>query len=240
MKKVLLIITFLPILALLILYYQQDKFQKNPIPSLAKAFLGGILVFILNLALVGLINQIWVSTSVFYSTFWQAGFPEELSFFIVFMALLWTDNGFRKYKDGIVFATFMALTFAAFKNIMYIYDWGGNSFLGGDLSSGFPRAVLSIPAHFLFGVMTGFLFSLAKFSKKSKKILYLITGLVLAFVFHSLFEWILLTIPAIDKAIICVIYVLFITADILLWIYGRRYFLEKIRELKAKRSSSAH
>ena len=192
------------------------------------------MVFILNLVLGSIINQIWISTSTFYSVFWQAGFPEELCFFIVFMALIWTDKGFRDYKDGIAYATLMALTFAVFKNLMYIYDWGGSSFLGVNLSSGFPRTVLSVPAHFLFGLVTGLFFSLSRLNKKVKRFLYLIAGLVLAIVIHSLFEWALLTMPVTHKAVICVIYVLFITADILLWVYGRRRILEMIKMKKMK------
>lgn len=240
MKRILLFITFLPIVLLLIYIHQQDRFQKYPIKTLSKAILGGLLVFPLNLGLVSLINWIWVSNSIFYSSFWQAGLTEEISKLAVFLVFIWKDRGFNKFRDGVVYATFIGLTFAALKNIMYIYDWGGASLIGGTPWSGFSRAVLSVPAHFLFGVMTGFLFSLAKLNKKNKRIMYLSAGLLLAVILHTLFEWFFEAAGSIEKAIVCIIYIIAITGDIFLWIYGRRYILELLKEIKSEQGSTHH
>ena len=227
MKRILLLVSILPIVLLLIFIYQQDRFQKEPVKTLSKAFLGGLLVIPLSLAMVILINQIWVSPTFFYSAFWEAGIPEELSKFLIFMLLIWRDRNFDEYFDGIVYATFIGLGFACVENIMYVYSSAKFSF-GNGLWTGFARAILSVPAHFLFGVIMGYFFSMAKFNKKGKRTVFLLTGLLLSIGCHGLFDWLLMVAGTLDNALACIIYIAFIAGDIFLWRIGVNY----IRELQ--------
>ena len=87
-STVLLALSILPVVLLMVFIYRQDKYQKEPIKSLAKAFIGGMLAIPLDVLIVSTINQIWTSDTVFYTAFWEAGIPEELSKFIIFMVLI--------------------------------------------------------------------------------------------------------------------------------------------------------
>ncbi|MBQ8957692.1 MAG: PrsW family intramembrane metalloprotease [Bacteroidales bacterium] len=216
----LLVLSVLPVVILMIYIYRQDKYQKEPIKSLIKAFIGGMLAIPMDLLIVSLINKLWVGNTVFYMAFWEAGIPEELSKFIIFMALIWWDKNFDEYFDGIVYATFIGLGFACVENVMYVFDAASES-LGSGLSTGVVRAILSVPGHFLFGVVMGYFLSLAKF-KKEKRFGHLISGLLLAMLAHSLFDWMLM-IASVLPIIGFVIYFVFLWADIKLWKLGLKY-----------------
>ena len=66
----------------------------------------------------------------------------------------WKNRNFNYRFDGIVYAVFVSLGFAAAENIMYVFNYG----LGVALS----RAVLSIPGHMCFAVLMGYHYGRAK------------------------------------------------------------------------------
>ena len=205
-----------PAVLLMFFVYFQDKYQKEPIKSLLKAFFGGMLAVVFTLTIVtiteysiGLIP--YLNETVFYDSFITAGIPEELCKFIIFMIFIWRDKNFDEYFDGIVYASFISLGFAVVENIMYV--------LPGGLGVGFMRALLSVPGHFLFGVIMGYFLSLAKFNK-GKRGLYIFLGLLIAMVAHGLFDWLLMFSQRIGDILGAIIYLIFIAGDILLWRLG--------------------
>ncbi|MBR1512809.1 MAG: PrsW family intramembrane metalloprotease [Bacteroidales bacterium] len=217
---ILLALSILPVIVLMIYIYRQDKYQKEPIKSLAKAFIGGMLAIPLDFMLVSIVNQIGTSETVFYLAFCEAGIPEELSKFIIFMVLIWWDKNFDEYMDGIVYASFIGLGFACVENIMYVFSASAESLQTG-IGTGISRALLSVPGHFLFGVVMGYFLSLAKF-KKEKRFVYLMNGLLLAMLAHGLFDWMLM-IASVVPTIGGIIYIVFLWADIKLWRLGLKY-----------------
>ena len=76
MGIVLLALSVLPVVLLMIYIYRQDKYEKEPIGLLIRAFVGGMVAIPLDLALVSLINGIYYSETVFYSDFIEAVFCE--------------------------------------------------------------------------------------------------------------------------------------------------------------------
>ena len=116
-------IAILPVILLMIFIYRQDKYQKEPIKSLAKAFIGGIIAIPLDIIIVTGIQHLAgdaaITKTVFFSAFLEAGMPEEFSKFVIFMLFIWRDKNFDEYFDGIVYATFIGLGFACVENIEY-------------------------------------------------------------------------------------------------------------------------
>ena len=205
-----------PAVLLMFFVYHQDKYQKEPMKSLLKAFFGGTLsvVFTLNIVTIikysiGLIP--YLNETVFYDSFITAGIPEELCKFLVFMIFIWNDKNFDEYFDGIVYASFISLGFATVENILYVVP--------GGLGVGIMRALLSVPGHFLFGVIMGYFLSLSKFNK-SKRGLYIFLGLLIAMTAHGLFDWLLMFSQRTGEVIGVIIYLLFIVGDIFLWRLG--------------------
>lgn len=205
-------LSILPVIILLITIYRQDKYEKEPLGLLILAFIAGIVSIFLDLLLIGgVINQIWYSDSVFYSAFWEAGFPEELCKFIVLFLLIWWNKNFNEHMDGIMYATFVGLGFACLENILYVLD--------GGIGVGIIRALISVPGHFLFGVMMGYFLSLAKFEKKNRA-LNLVLAVAVPAIAHGLFDWLLMVTDGMSAFGQIVILVLFIALDVVMWIVG--------------------
>jgi RsiW-degrading membrane proteinase PrsW (M82 family) len=211
-------IAILPVVVLMVYIYQQDKYQKEPIKSLAKAFIGGMIAIPLDILLVTLIDAFLgntaIANTVFFSAFLEAGITEELSKFLIFMIFIWRDKNFDEYFDGIVYATFIGLGFACVENIGYVFEFG--------IGTGIVRALLSVPGHFLFGVVLGYFLSMAKFHPE-KRGTYLWTGLLLAMFAHGMFDWLLMITEFLNPAIGTIIYIAFIWGDIKLWKLGLKY-----------------
>lgn len=215
---VLLFLSVLPAALLIIFIYRQDKYQKEPFKSLFKAFFGGMLSVVFTIVTVRIIDYTiglipYLNQTVFYDSFITAGIPEELCKFLVFMIFIWNDKNFDEYFDGIVYASFISLGFATVENIMYV--------MPGGIGTGIVRALISVPAHFLFGVILGYFLSLAKFNS-GKKGRYIIIGLLIAMAAHGLFDWLLMFSDRMGGALSSFIYTFFIAGDVMLWRLGLR------------------
>jgi len=215
---VLLFLSVLPAALLIIFIYRQDKYQKEPFKSLFKAFFGGMLSVVFTIVTVRIIDYTiglipYLNQTVFYDSFITAGIPEELCKFLVFMIFIWNDKNFDEYFDGIVYASFISLGFATVENIMYV--------MPGGIGTGIVRALISVPAHFLFGVILGYFLSLAKFNS-NKKGRYIIIGLLIAMAAHGLFDWLLMFSDRMGGALSSFIYTFFIAGDVMLWRLGIR------------------
>ena len=76
-------LAILPVVLLMVFIYRQDKYQKEPVKSLAKAFIGGMMAIPLDIVIVTGIDSALgnsaIANTVFFSAFLEAGIPEELS-----------------------------------------------------------------------------------------------------------------------------------------------------------------
>lgn len=211
-------IAILPVIVLMVYIYHQDKYQKEPIKTLAKAFIGGMLAIALDILIVTGIQYLAgnsaITKTVFFSAFLEAGIPEEFSKFLIFMLFIWRDKNFDEYFDGIVYATFIGLGFACVENIEYVFMFG--------FGTGVVRALLSVPGHFLFGVVMGYFLSMAKFHPE-KRGTYLISGLLLAMIAHGLFDWLLMASSALGAGLGSILYFVFLWGDFKLWKLGLKY-----------------
>ena len=226
-------IAVLPVVVLMIYIYRQDKYQKEPLTSLVKAFIGGMAAILLDILIVkgidALLGNTAIANTVFFTAFLEAGIPEEFSKFLIFMILIWRDKNFDEYFDGIVYATFIGLGFACVENISYVFSYG--------FGTGVVRALLSVPGHFLFGVVMGYFLSMAKF-KTEKRGSYLWSGLLLAMLAHGLFDWLLMVSDSLGSELSGIIYIVFIWGDIKLWKLGLKY-ISKQQENSRQQAAQA-
>ena len=222
---ILLSIAILPVAGLLIFIYFQDKYQKEPIKSLLKAFFGGWLAVVMDIGLVTTIEYSiglfpLLPDTVFYDSFLTAAIPEELCKFLIFMIFIWRDKNFDEYFDGIVYATFIGLGFACIENIEYVFMYG--------FGAGVSRALFAVPGHFLFGVLMGYFLSLAKFTPEKRK-KYIFLGLLFAIIAHGLYDWLLMFVDRLSSmgsdfayVVSGIVYQAFLAGDVLLWIFGMK------------------
>lgn len=218
---VLLLSAILPVVLFLYFIYQKDT-KKEPWKLLLKCFGFGMLSIIPTVIIEMILNLGNILQSVelhtFYTAFIVAGFTEELIKFLILYWIIFKSKQFDQYYDGIVYAVFVSLGFALVENIMYV--------LQGGIGIAVVRAVLSVPAHGLFGVIMGYFLSLAKFSDIDKIKHKLLPALLIPILFHGTFDFILMYISTLQNtAFILLLFVLFVTLMILLW----RFAIKKIK-----------
>ena len=106
---------------------------------------------------------------------------------------------------------------------MYVFGAADESF-GSGVGTGIVRALLSVPGHFLFGVVLGYFLSLAKFSKsKAQGSKYIVIGLLLAVGCHGLFDWLLMASDALGEGFGIILTIIFLIGDFFLWKLGVKY-----------------
>jgi RsiW-degrading membrane proteinase PrsW (M82 family) len=176
-----------PVLVIALYIYFRDKYEKEPIGLLLKTFAAGMLITIpinyVEHILVAMMPPLSHQGKAFYNAFLVAGFTEEIFKFAALYLLIWTNKNFNEKFDGIVYAVFISLGFAAIENVMYVFEHGA--------TTGYVRAIFSVPAHALFGITMGYFFGLARFypSARSKLI---IKAFFFPFLLHGIFDFILM------------------------------------------------
>ena len=134
--------------AILLLYYiwRKDPY-KEPLSWLAKAFLGGIAI---------IIPVSVVETAI------GAALPEESFKLLALWLVLRRNPYFDEHFDGIVYAVFVSLGFAAVENVGYVFsqdDW---------VTTAAMRALLAVPGHYAFAILMGYYYSIHHFVDRSQ------------------------------------------------------------------------
>ena len=216
--------SLLPVVLLMAYFYYRDKFEKEPVKVLMKAFGAGILsvfpaILLATLMSVHDIETYSPATRSFIRAFWEAAVPEEICKFALLYIFIWRDRNFNEYYDGIIYAVFVSLGFAGVENIMYV--------VGEGIDVALTRGLLSVPLHALCGVIMGYYFSLARFNTARQKgyLLKAVAGAILA---HGLYDFILFytdSLVGISSAFAGLGFLLVFVFIIYLW----RFSLRKIR-----------
>lgn len=181
----------LPALFLMRYIYRKDKIEKEP-----KGMLVGLVFLGVAAAVVAIILEM-IGKSVLLK-FMQEGSPaytvimaflvvavvEEGAKFLFMRWRTWKDPNFNYQFDGIVYAVFVSLGFAAFENISYVMGYG--------LTAAILRALLAIPAHMGFAVFMGYFYARAKLcadeGNKRWRRLNLWAGYLIAVLLHGFYD----------------------------------------------------
>lgn len=186
-----LIAALAPAVFLMHYIWKSDKAEKEPGSLLRACFLRGALAVIPAFLLEMLTDNIIlpltpVQTQMTYGIINAlfVGIIEEGCKFFFLKKRTWNDPNFNYRFDGIVYAVFVSLGFAAVENIMYVFNYG--------LSVALSRAVLSVPGHMGFSVLLGMFYSRAKIcdihGDRSGRKLNLLAGYLLAVTMHAFFD----------------------------------------------------
>ncbi len=180
-------LSVIPVIAILIYIYYRDKYEKEPLGLLLKAFSGGVLSAIATLIVLAPFDDTLIPAgslilAAFFKAFVWAAIPEELFKFLFLYWIIWKNRNFNEYYDGIVYAVFVSLGFACLENILYVTEHG--------VGVGIMRGVLAVPAHALFGVIMGFFLSLARFSH-TNTIINLSRSIIYAILAHGIYDFLI-------------------------------------------------
>jgi RsiW-degrading membrane proteinase PrsW (M82 family) len=199
-----------PVFIILFYIYFRDKYEKEPLRMLVKALLAGVLV-ILPVIFV----EQWLSAlspfsgkvgAAAWHAFVVAGTTEEVFKYLALYLLIWKSPSFNEKFDGIVYAVFVSLGFAAVENVMYVLE--------GGMQTAAIRALTAVPAHAIFGVTMGYYVGIAHMYEELRKS-YLQRAIFVPLLLHGIYDFILMV-------EIGWLLVLFVPYVILLYVMGMK------------------
>ena len=194
MEKIgLLLISILPIIIIAYYVYSKD-FDKEPTHLLIKLLIGGVLSVIPAVFIEFLVDDIFPSVDFMTKAqfavyiFVDIAFVEEVFKWFIVYIFSFNSKDFDYVYDGVVYACFTSLGFAAVENVLYVTG-------SGNIGTGLLRAFISVPAHACFGIIMGILLAKAKkeFIKRNDLIsaIALFLSITLPSFLHALFDYLL-------------------------------------------------
>jgi len=210
MIRSLVFISVAPVLIIALYIYIRDKYEKEPFICLLKALISGIIIVFP----IVFVEKVLYSFSpdghdlvkASYDAFAVASFTEEGFKYLAFILLFWSNRNFNEKFDGIVYAVFISLGFAAIENTMYVFR--------GGYEVGYLRALTAVPAHALFGTVMGYYFGIARFYP-ARRFTNLFLAFLMPFAWHGLYDFLIMG----QRQLLLLI---FIPVVIFFWINGFR------------------
>lgn len=177
-----------PSIALFLLFYLRDKYDREPLWLMAVTFaLGALSIFPVAMIEHALFKQAGLNiyeTNGFMVTLMSmivlVALVEEFTKFAIVRWYCWDKKAFNEPYDGIMYTLMASLGFATAENISYVTQYGE--------VVGWLRAFLTVPMHALTAVVMGFYIGLAKYPKVKGKNRYLIHGVGIATLTHGFFN----------------------------------------------------
>ena len=181
----------LPAAFLLRYIYRHDTVEKEPPGLLFKLLVMGVLAALCSGVLERLgetvLNALVDPGSPVYTiilAFLVVALVEEGMKCLLLKRCTWRDPNFNYRFDGIVYAVFVSLGFAAYENILYVLHYG--------LSVALPRALFAVPGHMSFAVFMGVFYGRAKLCEDCgqpvRKRLNLWRGYLTAVILHGFYD----------------------------------------------------
>lgn len=201
-----LILLFLSILPIYLLgnYIYKNDFDKEPTKLIFKLFFLGVgstfvTIFISNILdsmfpLLGADPTNLDPIGLIPYTFIGVALVEEFSKWIFVYFDTYKRKEFNHAYDAIVYSVFVALGFACFENILYVFSTY-------EIQTAIMRALLAVPGHACDGVLMGYFLALAKISEKHNNLALSkknkILSLIAPAVAHGIYDYLLFATPSI-------------------------------------------
>lgn len=187
-------LALIPAIVLLVVIYLFDRKDKEPFGLLMGLFFAGAAT-VISAIILELIGEVLLVPFTYFPVlksildcFFVIGPAEELGKYLVLWLITWRNKHFNYSFDGIVYAVFVSLGFAALENISYVFQHG--------FATGILRMFTSVPGHTCFAVLMGFFYSKSKYAKaigkKGKFRLYHLLSLFVPIVVHALYDALLM------------------------------------------------
>ncbi len=166
MDTLLTILAVLPAIVLCTYVFKKDRVEKEPVRLLITLVIYGMCscfpAAYVESVFIGIIENVmefivhisnFRPQTMFYiynflKYFLVVALVEEAFKFAILYFVTKKNHNFNCLFDGIIYAVFVSLGFAALENIFYVLEYG--------FVNALTRAVLSVPAHMFFAVMMGY------------------------------------------------------------------------------------
>ncbi|WP_297988112.1 glutamic-type intramembrane protease PrsW [Anoxybacillus sp.] len=174
-----------PGLALLSYFYLRDEYETEPLSLVLRMFLYGTFLVFPLMFIQHVLKVEHMLPNAFVEAFLSTSLLEEFFKWFVFYYAIYDHREFNEPYDGIVYGVSVSLGFATLENILYL--------LANGVEFAVTRALLPVSSHALFGVIMGFYLGKAKFGLATKEKGYICLSFLLPFLFHGIYDYILLT-----------------------------------------------
>lgn len=184
------IVAILPVFLIGLYIYKKDS-SKESSKFIFKIFMYGILSCFPAAFLSLKVGNLFSSTDnmnffqMFLYVFISIALVEEFCKWFFLYRLSYNHHEFDTLYDMIVYASFVALGFACFENVLYVSDSG--------FVTGLIRAVTAVPGHVCDGILMGSYLGLAKVNdtRGNKKLStkYKILSLVIPVITHGIYDF---------------------------------------------------
>ena len=171
----------LPAIVLLRYIYRHDHIEKEPSALLLRLLLGGVLsaftAILLETVGMWILPVFAEPETELYNVllaFCVVAVSEEGAKLFFLRKYSWNQPAFNYMFDGIVYAVFVSLGFAAFENVKYVFEYG--------LSVAVTRALLAVPAHMAFAVFMGIFYGRARCHANCGNLVRAKSSLLMAFI----------------------------------------------------------
>jgi RsiW-degrading membrane proteinase PrsW (M82 family) len=180
-----------PTLFWILYFYYKDRYQPEPVLHMGFAYILGFASAWLCFKSYGLLPYVGLPEDasiimdnnrlefLIYSL-GVVGPLEEFLKFLPYLIVIFYFKPFDEKKDGIIYASVIALGFASYENLHYLVYLEGFELFG--------RAIASPLTHGIFSSIWGYMVGAAKLTDRSILKAALI-GLAVAAVFHGLFNF---------------------------------------------------
>lgn len=176
-----------PVFIIAFYIYFRDRYEREPLVMLLKALAGGVVavlpILLVERYLAGISPVSGGLGHAAYHAFVVAAATEEVFKFMALFILVWRSPFFNEQFDGIVYAVFISLGFAAVENVMYV--------TGGGYQTALLRAITAVPAHAVFGITMGYYFGIARRYQELKKA-YLFRSVAVPVLLHGIYDFLLM------------------------------------------------
>lgn len=182
LNKILLIVAALaPAIVLCIFIFVKDRAEKEPLWLLMLLLGLGVLICfpagtiervlgegidrLFSSSVYEIEGELFMDTFTyrlyhFIDNFIGIALVEEGLKFLAMFLVTRKSKHFNSLFDGLVYAVFVSLGFAAFENILYVLNFGWHT--------AYMRAIMSVPGHMFFAVMMGYYYSMWHVSEKAR------------------------------------------------------------------------
>ncbi len=181
-----------PTLLWLLICLRFDRSAPEPGLQIFKTFLWGCLITVPIIPIAGYLTDLvkslpWLGSvaAIFILSFLIDGLIEESAKYAVLRLRTYPSAHFDELRDGFIYGMVLGLGLAFVENVLY-------GFVSGRLISGAGTVLLrgftSTFMHFLSGGIIGYHLGLVKFKSFKNPKLVVLRGLILAIIFHGLYN----------------------------------------------------
>ncbi len=172
----------LPAVVLGIYIFLKDRVEKEPIRLIAALMISGIVICFPVIKVGGVIDDIIIDVFCHFGSvnsegvlelssftyrcynaakyFISVAFVEEGFKWLAMFAITRDNKNFNSLFDGIVYAAFVSLGFAAYENILYALNYGWDTVI--------IRAFTAVPGHVFNSIFMGYYYSLWHVYRKAR------------------------------------------------------------------------